>query len=710
MSARMIEAVLQLTDNFSAPLAKAVDNMTAATKAGNATRRSITKAGKAIASTGQTLTTAITVPVVGAMGAIMNVTSEFEASMSKVAAISGAQGEEYAALSEKAQEMGNKTKFSASEAAEAMTYMAMAGWKTDDMLSGVEGVMNLAAASGEDLSTTSDIVTDALTAFGLTAADSSHFADILAAASSNANTNVSMMGETFKYAAPIAGALGFSAEDTAEAIGLMANAGIKGSQAGTALRTIMNSLTGDIKISGAALGDVAIATTNTDGSMRELSAILSDCRNAFSQLSESEQAQTAEALVGKNAMSGFLSIMNAAPEDVGKLSTAINDCNGTAQGMADIMQNNLSGRLTELKSRLEVLAITIGETLLPVVSDGVEVLQGLVDRFSSMDETTKKNIVTFALVSATVGPVLMVFGKLVTTVAKVATVISTVNKAGSLFSVVLGGITSPAGIVVGAVAGLAAAVALLVTHWDTALEVINKIAPIKALKEQIEKLKEHMEPLIGIVSGLGSVLFDTLGDALAGTVGTAISGVITIITGLVTAINGVMDVLEGLLSFIVDVFTGNWEDCWGDIKDIFDGVFKIITGGIEGMVGMLETLGAGIGGVVEGGKSLVEGAKTKFGKAKDWVADKLPGNATGTTNWQGGITRVNEKGGEIMDLPSGTRIYPHDASRNMGAGASINIPKLADQIIVRENADIDRITDALARKIIKAQLNMGGVG
>lgn len=236
--------------------------------------------------------------------------------MSQVAAVSGATGNDLQSLRDKAREMGEKTKFSASEAAQAMNYMAMAGWKSKDMISGIDGIMNLAAASGEDLATTSDIVTDALTAFGLSAADSGHFADILATASSNANTNVSMMGETFKYCAPIAGALGFSAEDTAEAIGLMANAGIKSSQAGTALRTIMNNLAGEVKISGQAIGDVTIATTNADGSMRSLSDILADCRVAFGGLTESEKAQAAESLVGKNAMSGFLALMNAAPADI----------------------------------------------------------------------------------------------------------------------------------------------------------------------------------------------------------------------------------------------------------------------------------------------------------------------------------------------------------------------------------------------------------
>ena len=242
--------------------------------------------GEKIASAGKTLTTHVTAPIVALGTAAVKTAADFDEGMSKVAAISGATGQDLQDLRDKAREMGAKTKFSATEAASAFEYMAMAGWKTGDMLDGIEGIMNLAAASGEDLATTSDIVTDALTAFGLSASDSGHFADILAAASSNANTNVSMMGETFKYCAPIAGALGFSAEDTAEAIGLMANAGIKGSQAGTALRTIMNNLTGEVKLSGKAFGEVTIATTNTDGSMRSLSDILTDCRGAFAQMTE----------------------------------------------------------------------------------------------------------------------------------------------------------------------------------------------------------------------------------------------------------------------------------------------------------------------------------------------------------------------------------------------------------------------------------------
>ena len=271
---------------------------------------SLKSAGDKVSSAGEKfLPASAAVTVLGV--AAVKTASDFDSSMSQVAAVSGTTGEDFDKLHAKAREMGAKTKFSASEAASAMEYMAMAGWKTSDMLNGIEGIMNLAAASGEDLATTSDIVTDALTAFGLSAADSGHFADILAAASSNANTNVSMMGETFKYCAPIAGALGFSAEDTAEAIGLMANSGIKASQAGTSLRSIMNNLAGEVTFVGENIGEVTIATSNADGSMRSLNDILADCRVAFSGLTESEKAFNAEALVGKNAMSGFLALMNS---------------------------------------------------------------------------------------------------------------------------------------------------------------------------------------------------------------------------------------------------------------------------------------------------------------------------------------------------------------------------------------------------------------
>lgn len=283
--------------------------------------------------------------------------ADFEEGMSKVEAISGATGEDFEKLKEKAMEMGVKTKFSATEASEALQYMAMAGWKTEDMLNGLEGIMNLAAASGEDLALTSDIVTDALTAFGLSAQDSTRFADVLAAASSNANTNVSLMGETFKYVAPVAGALGYSIEDTAVAIGLMANSGIKGSEAGTALRAILSRLTKPTDEVAAAMSALNISLTNSDGTMKSFNDIIIDLRSSFSKLDQAQQAEMAATLGGQEAMSALLSIVNASDSDFQKLTNAIDNSSGSAKKMAETMNNNLKGKLATLGSTLEGIGI-----------------------------------------------------------------------------------------------------------------------------------------------------------------------------------------------------------------------------------------------------------------------------------------------------------------------------------------------------------------
>lgn len=311
----------------------------------------------------------------------------FDASMSNVSAISGAVGSDFDALRDKAQEMGASTKFTATEAADAMSYMAMAGWKTGDMLDGISGIMNLAAASGEDLALTSDIVTDALTGFGLKASDSSHFADILAAASSNANTNVALMGETFKYVAPVAGSMGISAEDAAESIGLIANAGIKGSQAGTSLRSIITRLATDAGASSKSLGALGVLTEelgvqfyDTEGNVRDFSDILDEARVKWQELSDEDASTFAKKIAGQEGISAWLALMNSAPEDVDKLRSAIDTCsdsadgfNGTAERMAGVMQDNLQGSITIFQSALEGVQIAFSDMATPALKEFVDI-------------------------------------------------------------------------------------------------------------------------------------------------------------------------------------------------------------------------------------------------------------------------------------------------------------------------------------------------
>lgn len=327
---------------------------------------------------------------IDAAKAVVEIGSNFEAQMSKVQAISGASGSDLDALTSKAREMGSSTKFTATEAGEALEYMAMAGWKTTDMIDGLEGIMYLAAASGEDLGTTSDIVTDALTAFGMEAKDSGHFADILATASSSANTNVAMMGETFKYVAPVAGSMGISAEDAAEAIGLMANAGIKSSQAGTSLRSILTRLATDAGASSTKLGALGTLTEklgvqfyNADGSVRNLNDVLADARVAWAGLSAEEQTNYGKTIAGQNALSGWLALMNAAPEDIGKLQSALENCDGAAEKMASTMNDNLLGDIAIMQSAAEELGLKVYDhidgPLRGIVQTATDVINGISD-------------------------------------------------------------------------------------------------------------------------------------------------------------------------------------------------------------------------------------------------------------------------------------------------------------------------------------------
>lgn len=372
----------------------------------------MTGLSNAMVAVGSTLTKSVSVPLatIGAMA--LKTTADFDAGMSEVKAISGATGTEFKQLETKAIQMGAKTKYSATEAASAFKYMAMAGWDTNDMLSGISGVMNLAAASGEDLATTSDIVTDALTAFGLSAKDSSHFADILAQASSRSNTNVGLMGETFKYVAPVAGALGYSAEDCAVAIGLMANSGIKASQAGTALRSLFTRLAKPTDTVAAAMEKYNITLTDANGNMKPLSTLMAEMRDRFSGLSEAQKANLAATLAGQEGMSGLLAIVNSSDADFKNLTDSINNADGASERMAKTMQDNLKGSFTIFKSTVESAAISIGKKLTPEVRKFVDTGTNLVKKFNDMSDAEKTNVVNIGKMATVIPLATLAGGKL----------------------------------------------------------------------------------------------------------------------------------------------------------------------------------------------------------------------------------------------------------------------------------------------------------
>lgn len=655
--------------------------------------------GKSFTSVGKTLTKAVTLPIVGIGAAAVGVTAKFDSAMSKVSAVSGATGKDLERLRDKAKEMGAKTKFSATESAEAFNYMAMAGWKTEDMLNGIEGIMNLAAASGEDLATTSDIVTDALTAFGLEAKDSGHFADVLAANASNANTNVAMLGESFKYVAPVAGAMGYSIEDVNLALGLMANSGIKASQAGTTLRSALTRLakpTGEVKV---AMEKYGISLTDAHGNMLPLRNVMGQLREKFAGLSKAEQAQAATTLFGKDAMSGMLAIINSSEKDWNKLANAIDNADGTAEKMSKTMMDNLGGQLTLLKSALEGLAIRIGEVLMPTIRKVVQWFQNFVDKLNKMDDGTLRMIIGIIALVAAIGPLLTIFGKLLTFYTsfpgKIAKIVSSfgimktgilnvgeafklhqagltatamqTSKLGSGLSALKGAfvaITGPAWAIIAIIAALVAAFATL---WKTNEKFRNTIKGIwseikntfsefgQSIVETLnmagfkfENFREVVQKVIEVLKKIWIEFCNMLAPLLEG----AFKIIAKILEGIVKVVSGVFRIIVGIFKGDGEMIISGAKTIWEGIKAIIIGIPKAILNALRGVLDViLGWFGTSTSQIWNGFKNIVTGIINFFKELPGKIVNffkQLPGKILDAMRAlpdkiKGFFDKVNEK-------------------------------------------------------------------
>lgn len=403
----------------------------------------------------------------------------FEEAMSTVEALSQANAQDMAALAAEAKELGATTKFTAKESADAMGYMAMAGWDATDMLQGMDGVLQLAAASGEDLAMVSDIVTDSLSAFGLTAKDTAHFSDVLAAAATNSNTNVAIMGETFKMSASVAGALGYSIEDVAVAMGLMANSGVKGSIAGTALRNTFNGLLEGVTLTGAAFGEYEYSAIKADGTMKDFGSTIDELRGYFDQMTEAERVNNAQAIAGQRGYNGLLAILNATDADYTSLTNSINNCTGAAQRMANVKLDNMNGQLTLMRSAWDALKTTIGEQFIPEMRGlyeiGTDVFSGI-DKFVQDNPGVVKGVAAAAVVVGTVTLALTAYSA-AANIAAAASTLLTMSIPG--VNVIMG--------VTAAVAGVVGVVTALATAADAG------VPSVKELTEAARDMQEAMD-------------------------------------------------------------------------------------------------------------------------------------------------------------------------------------------------------------------------
>lgn len=720
---------------------KQLNEVTASLESGQAKieeyAKKVEEFGNKTKKVGETLTTKVSAPIVGLGVAAVKVGSDFDAAMSQVSATSGATGKDLTDLRDKAKEMGASTKFSASESAEAMNYMAMAGWNSKQMIAGLPGILNLAAASNESLANTSDIVTDALTAFGLTAEDSGHFADVMAKTSSSANTNVSLMGETFKQVAPLAGTLGFSVEDTSLAIGLMANAGIKGSQAGTSLKAALANLSSPTDKMKAKMKELGISMTDSNGQTKPLITIITELREKFGKLSKSQQTAAASTIFGKEAMSGMLAVINASDKDFNSLYENIKNADGAAEDMAKTMQDNLQGDLTTLSSALEGLGIKISEALTPVLREITQAVTEFISWLNGLDDHIISVITVVAGLVAAIGPLLVLIGTLAGPVSNAISLFGKMKLAmysattqTGLISSALGALNAP---IIAIIAIIAVVVAAVINLWNTnegfrknVISIVNNISAIvqnlwnnflkpvfslimgiveelwqnsllplwnkvnsfiASIVSDVSKMINKVTPLINLIVNLLSVVLvpviSLVGAVFTTMVSTAINMFSVLLDNISGIVTGIRQIFNGLIDFIVGIFTGNWERAIKGIVNIFKGIFSTLGAIVKAPINAVI---ACINGAISGINSMIRGINKI--KIPDWVPGvggkgfnigtigKVSYLAKGGDLLQG-TAIVGESGPEVLQqMGTKTRVTPLTSSGGVNQTDLIDYDRL----------------------------------
>lgn len=582
IDAGTVVAFMELdTSRFTSGLSSAGQQMRQFMDSSNSAETRMQSLGGAMQSVGSVATKAVTLPLVGIGTAAVKTSMDFGAQMSSVQAISGATGNEFNKLREQAIQLGADTAFSATEAAEGQENLASAGFKTNEILEAMPGMLDLAAAGNVDIATASDIAGSSLRGFGLEASQATHVADVLAKTAADTNAGITDTGEAMKYIAPVANALGISFEDTTAAIGLLSNAGIKGSQAGTTLRSALTNLASPTDAAAQLMEQLGMNFFDAQGKMLPLGQVLQILKDKTSGLTQQQKASTMETLFGKEAMSGMLALVDQGPDKFRELEKGLKNCDGAGKEMASTMQDNLKGAIEGMKGSIETMGIRIGDVLAPGIRKAADFIGKLADGFSNLPRPIQTFIVYLGLAAAAFGPVMIIFGKIITSTATVVgalgkigtavrslgTIFSGLRSAASIFTVLPGLISPPVLITVGIIAGLAFVVYEVIKHWDS----FKKYA-----------------------AGFGNAI-KSIFKAVGEFIGTAVKGWGLIFTGfgklLKMSVEGWIVLFKGFGEFIKAAVEG-WKLIFSGLgsvmksigKFIFEGLFE----GISSMAGKIK--------------------------------------------------------------------------------------------------------------------------
>lgn len=667
---RKIDVFLTMRDaGFTATLKNSAALLKSFSKEGDAVRRNLDRTGKKITAFGGMLTTAVTAPLVGMAALSVKNFGSVDSTMRLVNATMGNTEEEAAALQKAMGEAASKSVFSMQESADAVLNFARQGWKAKEAADMLAPSLNLAAGTATDLGVVTGGLGNAMKAFGADASEAERYADILATAQSKANTTVTDLFESMANAGPVVKSVGWDIADLATATAVLGDHSITGAEAGNALKSGLLNLASNSKAISM-LDKLGVSIFDAEGKMKSMTEVQGALHDAMAGLTQEEKLQAAASLFGKNQASKWLALIDESPGHVKELSDSIGEASTSTRGLADAMMQGIGGSLERLKSTFDVtqnkIGKIVGETLQPFVERIIEIL----DRFNNLDEAQQRQIVKWGMIAAAAGPVIMLTGKLVSGAAKLFKIFSTVSKAGGLVKAALAAIAAPAGLVIAAIAGIVAVVALIATHFDTLKGKLQEGSDkFDRAREAVRKLHDTASPIIDMLKDIGSHIWDWCGNALASFAGEVILGLVDGFAALCEGIEKTIKLVKDLNIPTLGAFSTSTE---ADRYPVYGS-----NGNAYGAVGA------------------------------SYVLEPFH-NAAGTSYWRGGLTHINENGGEIIDLPQGTRIYPHERSLNMARGGNVTIPKLADQIIIREDADIERIGEMLVRKLRTASGNMGG--
>ena len=717
MAKKDVDVRFNLIDNFTSSFKKTIETLTAGTKKAQNAWKSVEKFGNGISSLGTKATAAVTMPLVGLAAASATEFGSVDKSLKLVQQTMGATDAEAKGLESAIKSAAANSVYGMQDAADAALNFARQGFDAAQAADMIAPAMDLAAGTATDLSVITGGVGNALKIFsdqGLNAMDASN---MLAKAQAQANTTVQDLFDAMSTAGPMLDSVGWSFKDLAVITDVFGDAGISGSKGAEALKTGLARLASPAKDGADALKQLGLNFFDSTGKMDDMLTMQKKLHDSFAGLNDQEKMSAASAMFGKEQMGRWLTLIEQSPDTFAQYTAGLKDSTGAANNMANALLSGPGGAVEKLKSSFDVFKYTVGDTVANTITPFVEKVTGLLDKFNNMDEAKQKQIIKWAAMAAAVGPGLIAFGKVISTIGRVG---MSVNKFIGIASKAAGGfkelhtgaglakaaiaaITSPVGIVLGVIAALAIAVIAIKTHFDTFKAGLSGASPaFEKISANFQKIKDALQPFIDKVVEVASVVMDVFGNVFAGACGAAVSFFAGAFAGITQYITGFINVVQGIITFITGVFTLDWEKAWSGVQQIFSGI-------VDEIMGLISMVTGAFGGLANGVKAIFG---MDSGSEKATSTKKVSGRAIGDRSWRGGLVQVHERGGEILDLPQGTRIYPHDVSMQMakaGQGQSVNVAKLADQIVVREEADIVRIADELMRRIKAASGNMGGV-